>query len=382
MGVEDDNYSDEPLTAHEQAQFDAMRTGSEVPTDPAPADDQGNVADGTTKTADGTEQTTQVEQQHDEDPDIEVVDPQTNKKQKRVSLGKYQRVENRMKELERALQEATGKSREHEERATRIDERLRIINEALTTPAEEEGGQQTQQQTEVPDPEKDIFGYAKYVGQKLEAAERRISAFEDSGRQQQAMQELASTYQSDAARFAQTEPAFAAAYVHLIKQRAAELELNGITDEKVRNAQISREEQNLVRAALEAGQSPAERIFKMALGRGFQRPQATQQAAQTAQTGQQQQRAAPAAQQTRKDPNALDASGGNKPAASGAGIDVTAEIEAIKKGQAASTSLSNVGGGAALQELTSADLADMPEDQFNELLARLPKSRVRELMGD
>lgn len=378
----DVNYSDEGLSPFEMQQFEAMRAGSDVPTDPPAELDHGTVqpetspapADGTQPPAQPVEQRTQPAPEDDPDPDIEVTDPRTGKKGKRVSLGKFLREQGKVTDLEKRLQELQTERETERERNARLDERLRILNEALATPPAEQ--QQQQQQEEVPDPEKDIFGYARYIGKQLENANKRIEAFENAGREREAYETLAQTYREDAARFAAAEPGFAEAYVFLVKQRDAELLQHGMTDPKQRQAQITREEQGLVRNSLDANKSPAEAIFNLAKVRGFApkpaAPAPVPGALDAPAAGRPAPAAAPAAAQRQAAP---------APAAPAA-PSVTAEIEAIRRGQEAALSLSVGAGGAPPQELTSAMLADMPQDEFDALMARLPKSKIRELFGD
>lgn len=384
MSNVDDNQPDanvgedeNAFSALEQQQFEAMRAGETPPENlPEGGDGDGGDGDGNTdagkNAADGN-----AAGEGDDDPDVEVKDPATGKTQKRVSYHKYRRVEEKAAALQKEADEAREIARKSQEDRARIDERLKIINEALTTP----GGGTEQQQAgetgaeEVPDPEKDIFGYAAYLGKQLKAANDKIDHYVSTGNQQQAEVALATTYQNDAARFAQNEPNFAAAYNYLLQQRNQELELAGMADPDARLKQIIAEEKGLVKGALDQKLSPAERIFKMAVGRGFRPAQSGQAAAgAAAAAGKETPKTQPA-----KDANALDADPAGKEQK--AAVSVSEEIEAINRGTKAAQSLSNVGGGAPKTELTAQMLADMPEEEFNLLVETLPAHKLKELMG-
>lgn len=368
-----DNMSDDPLTPEEQAQFDAMR-GDDGGTPPPPPEPEPAPETPPQPQLKAGEKPPAQQQEADPDPDVEVTDPKTGTKQKRVSIHKYQRLEERAKAAEEERERIAKERQELLDRFSRADERLKIISEAMATP---EGAQQQQEDPDPPpDPEKDIFGYAQWQGRQIVKLNERLNGIEQGAVEQTNEVEIANTYRADAGRFAATEPAFAEAYVYLIQQRDRELELAGVTDRRAREQQIVREEKGLVAGAIKNGTSPAEMIFKMAQGRGYQKKAAPPP---------------PANGGEQKDPKALDAqvngTNGTKPPPAQQQqqekkTTVTEEIEAIKRGQEAAQSLSNVGGGAPVQELTSAALADMSEEEFNRLVERLPRERLMELMGN
>lgn len=362
----------EQFTAEEQAAFDAMRAGGEVTPPPEPTSTEPPPAE----PPKAGEPPPAPPPAPSDDDDIEVAAPVSGTKQKRVSIHKYQRLEQRAREAEEARDAAAKERQELLDRAARTDERLRIITEAIATPPEQPQEREEDDDPR-PDPAKDIFAFVDWQDRQINKLNARLSGIESGAASQTEDVEIASTYQRDAARFASTEPAFAEAYVYLIRQRDAELQLAGVTDQKARERQIVNEEKGLVRGAIKQGRSPAELIFSMAKGRGY-----APKAAPPPDT---------------KDPKALDATvkptngsappaaapaGGSSPPPAAPAVSVTDEIAAIKRGQEASASLSNVGGGAPVRELTSKVLADMPEEEFNDLVARLPRERLMELMGN
>lgn len=362
------------LSAQEQAQFDAMRTGSDMPADPPTKID--SVLPDPTLKPDKVDPPDPV----DHDPDVEtikdaagkdVLDATTGKPQKRVSFHKYQRTE-------KLLKEAEERARISAEKEARIDERLKIINEALATPGPDEQQQQRDEDPE-PDPETQIFEHNKWLRRQLAKTNDRLNSFQEQQTTHAQEVELHNTYMSSAAQFASTEPAFAAAYVYLIKQREGELIEAGVKDKKLRDAQIVREERGLVKGAIDDSANPAQRIFNIAVMRGFNKEAALAEMAKKANGS-----AAPAAAAASApaaDARRLDAPGAVAASAAAAKPDVKAEIEAIKAGTAASMTLSGSGGSAPSQ-LTPQILADMPQEEFDEMVAKLSKKQLRELLGD
>jgi hypothetical protein len=181
--------------------------------------------------------------------------------------------------------------------------------------------------------------------------------------------------------------------VHLIQNRLRELAAGGITDKAQADRIVVEEERAVVEQARKDGVSPAKRIYDLAVGRGFDRQKAIDAAiaARTAANGGAP--PAPAAGATGATvaaaPLGTPLGGATGAAATGAtgaaappAPSVAAEIEAIKKGQGAALSLSG-GGGAPADALTPQALADMSEEEFAQVFARLSgnKTRLRELMG-
>lgn len=299
----------------------------------------------------------------DDDDDAPAAD---GKPQRRVNFRKFQRSEEARKKAETefaAFREQTAGER------ARLTERLDLINQALQTSPQQQA--QDEHADPEPDPEQDIFAHNRWLGRQLAKANDRLSTYDERETARTQDTELQSNYQRDARRFAEQNPDFAQAYVHLIRNRLAELEAYGVTDPGERDRMVLAEERDLVARALRDGASPAERIFNLAKGRGY-----TRQAA-PAPNGNGNPAAVPAA------PAAAAAVPGSlaaPAAAPAAKPSVVEEVERIKKGQDASMSLSNAGGSPG-DQLTPETLANMPMDQFQELLSRLPKSRQKELLG-
>lgn len=371
MSTTDDNtLEDGGLTTEEQAQFDSMREPGTNASSPAQLVDPLEQPAATTITpaADTTLKAPEpAPQGEQDDPDVETIKDAAGaavldgagKPQKRVSFHKYQRLEQRYNELELKH----GKTAE--ERA-RIDERLKIINEALTTPAPAEP---VVDQDPRPDPEVNIFEYVKWQERQLDREREARTSLEQSWKDEREEGQMASSYRQDANRFASTEPNFGRAYHFLLTLRQGQLKAGGWTDQKKIDQQIVKEERGLVRNALKENASPAQRLFEMAKAAGFvpPAPVADPPAAQPLVPG---------------TPLGEIAKPAAAPVAAKPGVPSVAEQVALAaKGAEAALSLSNV-GGAPVEQLTAAKLLAMDPDDFDYAVAGLSKTKLREIFGD
>lgn len=327
-----------------------------------------------------------------------------DKTPRRVSWSRYQRETKELNDKIAELQKQVGGTAEDK---ARLDERLRILNEALLSGQQdgEKGGQREDDDPE-PDPEKDIWAHNAWLKRQVVKTQQRLDEFaggiQEERQQTTTERQINQTYVQDVQSFAQREPNFGPAYKHLMESRMIELAQykygKDLTEEGVRlepeeaqwiqNA-IVREERDLVTGALRARQSnpqapgPAERIFRLARARGF-RPAAAQQQ-QNGQNGQQKpagngkagngaapQKGAPG--NLAEDPAAGGQNGGKKP------VNVQEEIERIKNGQDAAFSLSG-GGGSPTVPLTAERLASMPQEDFNALVENLSETQMRQIFG-
>lgn len=287
---------------------------------------------------------------------------------KRVNFNKYRRLQERADKAEKDLAA-------ERDRYSRADERMRLIQEAMTAAPAGEVDEDPR-----PDPEKDLLAYLHWQDRELNRQREWREEVEERERTRQQEAETVNWYRQDAYAYAQNEPSFGLAYQHLINDRNAELQRLGVNDANERMRILVAEEKDIVARARANRASPADVIFKLSVGRGFNK-EAAMAAAQNGGT-------APAAAQGSQGKLAPGTPlGGGAPAsaslatANPAGApSVAAEIDAIKRAQPASTSLSGAGGAPA-QVLTPQMLADMPQEEFEAVLARLSKTRQRELLG-
>lgn len=386
------------LNAEEQAAFDEMRsqpapTGdpghSDPAPEPAPAAAETTAKPAQVEPAAGSSAPPAAADGADDDDDEVEPAPLADgtKPPKRVSYNKYRRLEESLK-AEKAEKEAEReKGVKAAENQARLDERLRLINEALQPPA---GAAQQQDEDPEPDPETDIFGHNAWLKRQLVKTNETIAQIQTGRQAETTEQQLASSYMDDAQRFSQSEPNFGPAYNYLMQVRMAQLANyhfgKDLTDPatppltvqeiaKIRS-EVAREEKALVGNALKAGKSPAAAVYAMARMTGY-RPQAP-----AAATG-----AAPAnggaqpATINGAAPAPTAAANGTVPAVNGASKPtVKAQIDAIKNGQEASLSLSH-GGGAPAPALNAEKLANMPEEEFGALLENMTRAQLKQIMG-
>lgn len=340
---DDFNSSDDAFTADEEAAWGAMSSGeaaSEPASAPAPAAG-GEAAPAPAAPA--------VAPAGEAAAPGEVVDPENEDGGADENKGKF--VRHGAFHQERERRKAVERERD-EFRVTlaRMEERYRIMSEGgAAQPAAAAAAQAPAEPETPPDPNEDIFGYAKYLEKQIQDIRAGQTQLTEAQKTEQAQRaetaqrtEVLNAYQGDVRRVMAAQPEFAEAYNHLLTTRIEELKLLGVPESEAVQA-VRDEEFGIAQAAIRAGQSPAERLMQIAKIRGF----------------------APKAA---------------APAAPAAPAETAAEKSArIAKGQAASLSLSSAGGAPA-GEITLEMLASMSEVDFAKMEKANP-GRVRALMG-
>ncbi|MDH2313339.1 hypothetical protein [Methylobacterium brachiatum] len=283
----------------------------------------------------------------------EIVDPETDpeagspdeNKGKFVRHGAFHQERERRKAAEKELTELR-------ERHARGDERLRILSEAMQRPAAPAQTATPPEPVKAPDPNEDIFGYAKHLEQQIEVlrtgqtqlTESQKKA-EETRRAEAERGEIIGFYQQDLQRAVAADPTVSQAYEHLFSGRVAELTLFGMPQAEAIQA-VREEEFNIAQTARQRGQSPAAMIAQLAKSRGFA-------------------------------PKAADPA----PAAAAAPQETAAEKAArTAAGQAGPGRSLSAAGGQPAGEITLEMLASMSEADFEKLAASNP-ARVRALMG-
>lgn len=260
----------------------------------------------------------------------------------------------RAKALEKQLQEAR-------ESQIRYETQMRMLTEAAQAAARQQQPDEPANPLEEPDvdPNVDLFAAVEQ--------ERRRNRF--LAEQQQNVQQgiaktaeeqaLANAVKGDAMQFAQAQPDFWPAYRHLLNTRGAELELLGLSPQAA-EAQLRREEQEMVRLATKRGMRPAQYLYQMAGLRGWNPAMAGQ--------GQ------PA-------PGPGQAMGGQQPAPQPAPASpAMARMQQQAQNRAQFTTLSG-GGGAPTSGVTLASMVDLPPEEFSRKIAELGRSEVAKLLG-
>lgn len=344
--------SDDSFTPEEQAAFDAYERGEESPAaaaqepaggDAAPAG--ADVAPDAAAPAAAAPGERAAAPGDVVDPDDEGADDPEANKGRFVRHGAFHKERERRKSVERQFHEL-------QERYTRGDERMRLLNEALQrAPQTPAAASAAPAEPEAPiDPSQDIFGAYGQLKAELDAlrtGQQQVSeAHQQEAEARRAADErqaVISAFQQDAARVAQTDPTFMDAYQHLVGARVAELKLYGL-DDKQAATQANADELALVHSALRRGVSPAEMMVQLAKSRGW----------------------------SAKAP---------EPAAPAAPAETAADKAArTAQGQAGpGRSLSAAGGGPA-GEVTVEMLASMSDADFEKFAASSPK-KLAALMG-
>lgn len=250
-----------------------------------------------------------------------------------VRHGAFHKERMQRKALEQQLAERNAKLAEREQAFARVDERLKLLNEALS-PKE-------QQDDKAPDPEHDPIGFMRWQAKRIEQLEGKTVEVAKTAQQQQEEVNIRNAYVADARAFVGKTPDFTEAYQFLLQGRDLELQAYGITDAQERAKIIQDEERNLVARALKDNASPSERVYNLAKARGY---------------------AKKAEAKPEPDKKAEE------------------QIDTIARGQAASKTLSSA-GGSPTEVLTAEALANMSEEEFQAWMAKTPRSQQRAIFG-
>lgn len=400
---DDDGVGDE-LSEEEMAGLSNMRTGerdAEGREEPAAGDEgdgDGDDPDAGADDADGVGDDAAAAAAADRDQgardDRGQQDDKSKQRPKTINYGRHQRElakrETRLKELEGLL------DGERQQR-TRLDERTKMLLEAINARPKAEDPPQQQEDTD-PEPDKgeDPIGWSEWKIRKLEGVVNRL----DGAQQQQQQRTQAETaeqreveeYTTELQAAAQADETVGAAFVHLRESRYAELgaiyagiDVNDpeqcATLSPQEQAQLSRQiqsafasEQRMVyQAAKKSGRKVGQSILALARARGFDPAAARQR--ERADTGQGDQgravaRRAPPADGRRQAP----------PQQREQPRSVSDEIDNIREAAGASRSLSDAGGSPA-GTVDNARLAEMDDDEFMQFMESIPKNKLDRIMG-
>lgn len=223
------------------------------------------------------------------------------------------------------------------EKFSRADERLHLLNEILG-----QADKPAQAQQEEINPDTDPIGALNHAMRKIQALESQLNETKAQTEARENSQAMQNAYVRDAQSFLREVPDFKDSYGYLINGRHQELTAMGMTSEAERNRFIANEERGIVQQAFQSRRSPAQMLHNLAIARGFKPA------------------AAPA----------IDAA--NDP------MKRIGELAQAQK--TAGASLTNAGGTSG-EGLTLTALADMDEEQFAAVSAKLGKAKMRELMG-
>lgn len=283
------------------------------------------------------------------DPQIEIEDPVEPQQQNNTVPHQAFHAERERRKAAEAR--AAEVEREKAADMARLQERLNtvigIAQVAATPPAAAPVAEEA-----LPDVNTDPVGHFRAVSErqakKLGDLEAILSGFQQRQQSAAQHQELRNWGAAQEAAFASTEPSYNAAMNHLTASRHEELAAIGVTDPAERQRIIAQDVTNIANRARQEGANFAERLFTLAVKRGFEK-------------------AAPTAAATPAIP-ALDA----EPA-----VDRTASARDN------ATTIGSL-GAAPPTRLSVAKIADMNEAQFAALTERLRKEpgALERLMGE
>ncbi len=331
-----------------------------------------------------------LKQQTDGDDDDDDAPAAPGKPGQTVSRHKYSRD---IKKRDTELAELRAKVAESGITAAKLEERLNILNQALTAPPPKTPEQQ----------EQEAVAQNPWLEKTIDPAEDAIQALAQMQRRQEYSQrqnqqqgeylagdaedrQLRSNFAADIAAFAQSDAGkdgqWDQAYAFLKNSRLTEIAISlfdkdpNDPNENFTKPEIDRiirdfnaEEKWVVSNAISKGKSPAQAIMRLAKGRQwkYEAPQQQQAAPQR--------QAAPAARQPEQQPAPRQQNGA---AQQQSAVDkINSEIE----GAAAARSLSDGGGAPPAPELTLERILKMGDKEFAAFADNISEERLAQLMG-
>ena len=128
--------------------------------------------------------------------------------------------------------------------------------------------QQPQEQETIPDPDENPIEALQWLMKSQQQTAQQQQQAQQQTQQMQYVDQVKQNYASAAKQYEAQQPDFKDAYAHLIKSRVEELELNGLDMDRIRQ-QLDNEELGFAIEAINSGVNPAERLYKMAMVRGY-----------------------------------------------------------------------------------------------------------------
>ncbi len=252
-----------------------------------------------------------------------------------VPHGAFHKERERRKATEAELQT-------YREKMARADERLSVLNEIISTGESNPQPQQAQTAEDAPppDPEVDIFAYVKWQAEQIKKLEGEHKTQAQQRENARLATEVQTYYRNDALAFVKETPDFADAYQYVAQSYANEMRARGLNDQQIQQ-QLMAEESAIAYQSMLRKTSPARTIYEMAKARGWSAK------------GPQPSNVQPAAQQ---------------------------KIATIQKAQNVTATLSGAGTSGG-EGLTAEALANMSEEEFAAVSARIGKNKMRQLLG-
>lgn len=178
-----------------------------------------------------------------------------------------------------ALAEARQKAREaeagraadrqaFEQQLQQLQGQLQAITQMVRPQQPQQSQAPAQPEDPAPDPNEDPMAFMAWQGRENQRLQQRLGQVVGFIQQQAVTQNIERAYQSDTARFMQTQADFPAAYAHLFTTRVAELRAQGYQDQQIAQ-QVHAEEMHIVATALRNNRSPAQVAYELAKSRGY-----------------------------------------------------------------------------------------------------------------
>lgn len=191
----------------------------------------------------------ELEKQPEPEPEPEKSEPEPEE-EKKVNYG--------------ALHEERMKRKELQEKVVKMESRFEQLVQLL----------QPKQEKQVPTVDEDPVAN---FDARLQQQEQLQSQIIQQQQAEQVQRQVVTAYQAQAAEYASKQPDFTDAYQHLVKGRIKELEVLGYDTQTA--AQVAQQEEfNIAYKSLQDGVNPAERLYQIALQRGYSKKEQSPQA--------------------------------------------------------------------------------------------------------
>ena len=238
----------------------------------------------------------------------------------------------------RRAREAEAKAAQQQEYIARATERLNMLMAAM----QPEQQQVAPPQVEAPpDPEQDIFAYTKWQAQQIEAVKRQNQALAEAQARDAQTRQIATHVTSLEAQFAAQVPDYVDAVAFAKEARVKMYAAAGLSPQAAQQ-RVQQEIWQFVHEQTYAGRNPAQSAYEMAKALGYT-PRAK------------------GGEQPRNENGQFVAPRSDK-------------LDTVAKAQARNTSLSSASGSAGNKGLSLEALANMPDRDFEAVLARDSKN--------
>jgi len=249
----------------------------------------------------------------------------------------------------------------------RAQERLNLLTQIMegSQNLQNNGAPAQPQEEQDIDPEQDIFGAYAQLKKRHDSLSTTVTEIKNQTTQQSQEMKINDSFRQDVVRFAQAQPDFTEAWRYLIDSRKNELQEMGFTNQQAIDAQLGEEQKMMVRKAYKDGKSPASVFYNMARHRGWKAPEKKVETP------------APTPAQINQMTQQQPAQNGQQaPQVNQQGVQQVQNAQNSMKNNA---SLSSAGGSPG-QGLTVADLANMDEDKFLDLVAKIGRKKFDSLL--